>query len=75
MACESIKFPGIQIAKRIVDANTAQYCAMLKSSLQIVRARQTRRVNDHRIPKGNSIQPMQLDGRYHIFHKANNRPA
>ncbi len=27
---------------------------------------------DHRIPEGNSIQTMQLDGRYHIaFHKAN----
>jgi hypothetical protein len=45
-------------------------------AVEIVRSRQTRRVNDHRIPKGNSIQPVHLDGRYHIaFHKSNDSGA
>jgi len=35
-------------------------------------ARQARCVNDHRIPGGNSIQPMRLNGRDNIvLHKAN----
>ena len=38
--------------ERILDANTAQYCAMLQVfTVEMVRARQTRRVNDHRIPE------------------------
>ena len=58
--------------KRIIDANTAQYRAVLKViTVEQLRARQTCRVNDHRIPEGDSIQSMQVDDRYHItFHKA-----
>jgi hypothetical protein len=41
-------------------------------TVEKVGARQPRRVNDHRIPEGNSIQPVQFNGRDHIpFHEAN----
>jgi len=65
------------LQKGILDPNAAQHGAMLKVfALEKIRARQTCRVNDHRLPKGNSIQPMQLNSRYHIvFHKAHNSRA
>jgi hypothetical protein len=55
----------------------AQHCAVLKIlTVEKVRARQSRCVDGHRVPKRNSIQPMQFDGCYRIaFDEANDSGA
>jgi hypothetical protein len=45
-------------------------------AVEKVRASQARGVNDHRIPEGNSIQPVQFNGcDYIVFHEANDSGA